>query len=66
VVASLAVEEKSMTVREVAVQCRVNEDTVRRWLRTGKLKGRNLGGRGGYRIPPAEVRRFMEEGRDGA
>lgn len=40
---------------------RVNLDTVRRWLRTGKLKGRRVGGRTGYRISPADVRRFMEE-----
>lgn len=60
------VEERPLTVREVAEQLRVNLDTVRRWLRDKKMHGRKIGGRRGYLIAPSEVRRFMkEEGRDG-
>jgi excisionase family DNA binding protein len=56
------VEERPLTVAEVAEQLRVNVDTVRRWLRDKKMHGRKIGGRRGYLISPSEVRRFMEEG----
>ena len=38
----------------------VNRDTVRRWLREGRLKGVDLGGRAGYRISREELRRFRQ------
>jgi excisionase family DNA binding protein len=39
------------TVSEVAEMKNVNAETVRRWLRTGKLKGQRLGGtKSGWRI----------------
>ncbi len=53
-------EERLLTVKEVALRARVNEDTVRRWLRTGHLRGRLIGGtRSGYRIPESEVDRVL-------
>lgn len=55
------VDERPLTATEVAEQLRVNVDTVRRWLRLKKLRGRRIGGRTGYLIAPSEVRRFMEE-----
>lgn len=60
-------EEKMLTVPEVAARVRANEDTVRRWLRTGRLKGILLGGRKlGYRIPEGELERFLRgEGPEG-
>ena len=47
------VDEPLLTVQEVAEQLRVNPETVRRWLRQGKLRGRSapVGSRGEYRIP---------------
>ena len=54
------VDEPLLTVQEVAAQLRVNPETVRRWLRQGKLRGRLLGGdRAGYRIPASEVKRLV-------
>ena len=45
-----------LTVPEAAKRLRVTEETVRRWLRIGKLKGKRLGGtKAGYRIPEAKV-----------
>jgi len=39
------------TVSEVAEMKNVNSETVRRWLRTGKLRGQRLGGtKSGWRI----------------
>jgi excisionase family DNA binding protein len=58
-------EEKPLTVEQVAELFGVNRDTVRRWLREGRMKGRFLGGRAGYRITREDVRRFMHESERG-
>jgi len=56
-------DDQFLTVKEVAERLRVNPYTVRRWLRTGQLRGRLMGGdRGGYRIAASELGRFMREG----
>jgi excisionase family DNA binding protein len=52
--------ERMLTVAEVAERLRASVDTVRRWLRSGKLRGVKPGGsRLGYRIPESEVRRLL-------
>src|SRR4051794_29344771 len=49
-------DEKFLTVPEVAARLRAAEETVRRWLRSGKLRGRMIGGtRLGYRVAESEV-----------
>lgn len=59
----LTSEDRLLTVPEVSERCRVNEDTVRRWLRTGRLKGRKLGGdRTGYRVLESDLARFIRGG----
>jgi len=50
-----------LTVAEVAQRLRVHPDTVRSWLRSGRLGGVFIGGRGGWRIPPEELERFVRE-----
>lgn len=55
-------DEKPLTVEQVAAHLSVSRDTVRRWLRDGVLRGRSLGRRAGYRITPEEVQRFLREG----
>jgi excisionase family DNA binding protein len=58
-----AVVDRVLTVPEVAERLRLNEETVRRWLRTGKLRGNRLGGtKAGYRIPESEVERVLRGG----
>lgn len=55
-------DEQLLTVPEVAKRLRVNPETVRRWLREGKMRGFIPGGlRAGYRITESEVDRFMNE-----
>lgn len=50
-----------LTVQEVAELFRVNEETVRRWVRRGELPVLELGaGRAGYRIRRSDVDRFTE------
>ena len=55
-------EQRLLTVREVAERIRSSPETVRRWLRQGKLRGFRPGGtKLGYRVPEAELERFLAE-----
>ena len=52
--------EKFITVQDAAEQLQVHPQTVRVWLREGKLRGRLIGGRkSGYRIPASEIDRLL-------
>jgi len=52
--------ERMYTVAEVAERLRLHQQTVRDWLRSGKLKGIRLGGtKAGWRIPDSEVARLL-------
>lgn len=48
-----------LTSSEAARLCGVSFRTVIRWIERGKLQGYRLPGRGDYRVPVAELRRFM-------
>lgn len=49
-----------ITVEEAAELLRIHPQTVRLWLRQGKLRGRLIGGRkSGYRIPASEIDRLL-------
>ena len=51
-----------LTVQEVAEFFRVNEETVRRWIRSGDLPVLELGGpRAGYRIRRSDLDAFTEQ-----
>ena len=51
-----------LTVQDVAELLKVNEETVRRWIRGGELVVLDLGGaRAGYRIRRDELDRFIRE-----
>jgi excisionase family DNA binding protein len=49
-----------MTVPEVAEQLQVTEETVRRWLRNGKLEGVLLSRKAGWRVRPESVDRMLD------
>ena len=52
--------ERFITVQDAAEQLQVHPQTVRVWLREGKLRGRLIGGRkSGYRIPASEIERLL-------
>jgi len=53
-------EDRWLTVAQVAEEFQVHEETVRRWLRQGRLEGHNFSGRTGYRIRQTAVTAFME------
>lgn len=55
-------EDRLLTVAEVAEQMRASGETVRRWLRSGRLRGFQPGGtRLGWRIAESEIQRFRQE-----
>jgi excisionase family DNA binding protein len=55
-------DERLMTVEQIAAEMQVSEETVRRWLRSGRLRGFQPGGtKIGWRVPSSEVRRFVRD-----
>lgn len=57
-----ATEREYMTVDETAARIGVHPQTVRRWLRSGKVLGTLISRTAGYRIPRDEVERVLQEG----
>jgi excisionase family DNA binding protein len=51
-----------LTTADVATRLGVSLDTVRRWLRSGELKGTPFG-RAGYRIEDADLQAFLDQRR---
>ncbi len=54
--------ERYVTVEQAADQLQAHPNTVRKWLRSGKLIGTLISRRGGYRIAQSEIDRFLREG----
>ena len=60
-------QEDWLTVGQVAQRMGLkNAETVRRWLRTGKLRGTLISDRMGWRVRPADLGRFIQPGRTAA
>ena len=53
--------DQLLTVAEVAARTRVTEETVRRWLRQGLLRGVCLSRKGGWRVREADLAAFLAE-----
>jgi excisionase family DNA binding protein len=54
--------EELLTVEEVAGRLKVHPETVRRWLREGRLDGYRISRKGGWRVRPESITRMLEEG----
>jgi excisionase family DNA binding protein len=55
-------DEAQLTVREVAERLRTHEETVRRWLKAGRLKGYRPGGnKVGWRIRESALAEFIAD-----
>ncbi len=52
-------QERWLTVNQIAERLQVHPETVRRWLRDGRLRGRNFGGKSGYRVREADLEAFL-------
>ena len=56
--------ERWLTVQQVADMLQLHPETVREWLREGRLEGVRLGERRtGWRVRESEVARFLEAGK---
>ncbi len=57
--------ERVLTVAQFAERLQVSAETVRRWLKSGHVRGVMLGGtKIGYRIPESEVARLLAGGKE--
>jgi excisionase family DNA binding protein len=56
-----AVRNDNLTPQEVARRLRLNEQTIRRYLRNGRLSGTRMGSR--WLIADADLQRFLWEQR---
>ena len=54
-------DETLLTVEDVAQRLQIKPDTVRRWIRTGKLPAIELGGR--LRVAPTDLQAFLDKHR---
>jgi excisionase family DNA binding protein len=54
-----AAMERWLTVQQICERLQVSDQTVRRWLKSGTLPGKNLGGKAGYRILESDLDAFM-------
>jgi excisionase family DNA binding protein len=50
-----------LSIKDVATKLQVNQDTVRRWIREGKLHATYLGSK--YRISQHDLQVFLKERR---
>jgi excisionase family DNA binding protein len=56
-------DEELLTVDEVARRLKLHPETVRRWIRAGKLRAIRLGSdRAGLRIRASEIQRLLGGG----
>jgi excisionase family DNA binding protein len=59
--------ERFMTVKDAAERLGVTVNTVRRWVKDGRLRGNMPGGqKAGYRIPESDVERLLRGEKTGA
>ncbi len=54
-------KEQWLTVNQIAERLQVHPETVRRWLRDGRLQGRNFGGKSGYRVREEDLEEFLAQ-----
>jgi len=56
-------DDRVLTVNQVAQRLQVDVQTVRRWLRNGDLVGIPFGGRTGWRVTEQELQAFLDRRR---
>ncbi len=53
-------DDEFYTVDDIAKRLKVNPETVRRWLRTGELKGFQFAPKSSYRVPASVLSAFID------
>ena len=52
--------DRLLTVEEIASRLNLTTETIRRWLRSGRLRGIRIGARrAGWRIPERDFDRYL-------
>lgn len=54
-------DDKWLTVAQIAERLQIDNETVRRWLRSGELPGLLIGRKGGYRVQESDLQAFLQE-----
>jgi excisionase family DNA binding protein len=63
----MASDQEVLTVKEAAARLKLNPETIRRWIKSGRIRAVSLGSdRAGFRIPESEVRRMLGTGPAGS
>lgn len=52
-------DQEFLTVEEASARLKVHEETIRRWLKAGRLRGTLISRRAGWRIPAEDVHRVL-------
>jgi excisionase family DNA binding protein len=55
--------EEYLTIKDIAQQLKMDEKTIRRWVKDGKLPAISLGGK--YRIARSDLNAFLDSKRLG-
>lgn len=56
-------DDSLLTVQQIAERLQLNPQTVRRWLKAGRLKGISLGSdKAGWRMRESDLREYLERG----
>jgi len=60
-------DDAILTVREAAARLKLNPETIRRWIKSGRIRAVSLGSdRAGFRIPESEIDRVLRGGLAGS
>jgi excisionase family DNA binding protein len=54
-------DDMLLSVADVATRLKVHPETVRRWIRAGKIKARKTPGARDYRIRQSEIDRYEQD-----
>lgn len=55
--------ERFLTVEQIAAELQLSIETVRRYLRSGELKGFQINRQAGWRVTREDLERFLESRR---
>jgi excisionase family DNA binding protein len=54
--------DRLLTVEEIAERLNLSTETIRRWLRSGRLRGIRIGARrAGWRIPERDLAAYLRD-----